>query len=328
MKNGPVSRRRFIGIAGAVAGLAAWPPPTAEAVATMHRWSGVALGARASIQLVHPDPREAARVIDLAVQEIQRLEQVFSLYLTDSAVSRLNRTGRLAAPPLELVDLLTRAAAVSAESDGAFDVTIQPLWRRYWEHFLAAGSVTGPPVVADALRLVDWRAVKIDAGEIAFDRTGMAITPNGIAQGYITDRVVEVLHRNGIAQTAVDLGEARTMGRRPDGRGWVIGVSDPASPKRIAGRVDGSDRAVATSGGYGTVFDREGRYSHLLDPRTGRTAAADRGVTVVAAEACLADAWSTACALMDAAEIRVRSRQLGGVEVYVAGPRSSFTRLV
>lgn len=320
-----LSRRRFIGIAGAAAGLALLPGSGRAAVKTV-QWSGVALGARASIRLVHRDAAEARRVIALAVAEIERLEAVFSLYRRDSAVSRLNRDGRLLAPPPELVDLLARARAVSEASGGAFDVTVQPLWRRLAEHFAAQPAAEALPPLDDVLPLVDWRAVAVDGARLAFARPGMAVTPNGIAQGYITDRVAELLRRNGIEHVALDLGEARALGQAEDGRPWTVGIADPAAPERLAGRLEAADRAVATSGGYGTVFDREGRFSHLVDPRSGTTAPVRRGVTVVAGEACLADAWSTAFMLMEPAAIRATAARLG-LEVYAAGGAGGLERL-
>ncbi|HML92927.1 FAD:protein FMN transferase [Methyloceanibacter sp.] len=302
-------------------------PVPGAAKSPVHRWNGVAMGAEATIQLIHPDANEANRVIALAIAEIARLEDIFSLYRPDSSVSRLNRHGRLIAPPLELVDLLTRAAAVSAMSGGAFDMTVQPLWARYRDHFSADPGATALPAVDDILPLVDWRAVRSDGEAIAFDRPGMAITPNGIAQGYVTDRVADLLRRNHIDAVALNLGEVLTMGHRGDGRDWQVGITDPEEPARIAGRIACSDRAVATSGGYGTIFDSSRRYSHLLDPRTGKTAPIERGVSVVADSACLADAWSTAFALMDSASIRASAHGLENIEVYVATPDAGLERL-
>lgn len=322
-----LGRRRFIGIAGAAAGFALLPPAQGASL-LLHRWEGIALGARASIQLVHPDAGEVRRIIALAVAEIERLEGIFSLYRSDSAVSHLNRDGRLEAPPLELVDLLSRAAGVSEASGGVFDVTVQPLWARYREHYLTHPEAIAPPAVGDVLSLVDWRGVRIDAGAVAFGRAGMAITLNGIAQGYITDKVADLLRRNGISQLALDLGEARTLGRRADGRTWTIGIADPADRQRIAGRLNGTDRAVATSGGYGMAFDRERRHTHLLNPRTGVTASVGRGLTVVAPDACRADAWSTAFALMDETAVRRHARRLTDLEVYVAEAGTAVRRIL
>lgn len=320
-----LSRRRFIGIAGAAAGLALLPNLSA-AEARPYHWRGIALGADASIQILHADGAEARRIISLAVAEIERLETVFSLYRPDSALRRLNGDGRLADPPPELRDILARAAAVSAASGGAFDVTVQPLWERMRRHFVESPDAATPPELDEALALVDWRGVRVGRREIAFDRPGMAVTLNGIAQGYITDRVAELLRRNAIDRVALDLGESRTMGRSPDGDPWRVGIADPAQPSRLIARLEASDRAVATSGGYGMLFDRKERFSHLLEPRTGRTASPRRSVTVVAEEACLADAWSTAFALMETGGVGETARS-AGLEVYLAEAEGDLNRV-
>lgn len=320
---GATGRRRFLAIAGAAAGVALLPGSGRGAPA-LHEWRGVALGAEASIRLLHPDAAEARRVIAAALDEVERLERIFSLYRPDSAVARLNREGRLEEPPLELVELLGRAAAVSEASGGAFDVTIQPLWTRYREHLAAAEasgrSATPPPDLEAALALVDWRALRVDARRLGFARPGMAVSLNGIAQGFVTDRVAALLRRNGIERVLLDLGEVRGLGRRADGGPWRVGVADPAAPERALGALDASGLAIASSGGYGCLFDREGRYSHLIDPRSGRTAPARRGVTVAAVEATLADAWSTAFSLMAPGEIRELAPRVGGLSVYLATP--------
>ncbi len=316
------ARRRFIAVAGAAAGLAVAPAGLRAEVkreATLEVWQGVALGARASIRLLHPEAAAARRALAGAVAEIERLERIFSLYRPDSAVTRLNAAGRLEAPPLELVELLGRARAISAASDGAFDVTIQPLWQRYRDHF-AAHPDGEPPGVDDLLPLVDWRAIRVEPGRIAFERPGMALSLNGIAQGYVTDRVAERLRREGFDDLLLDLGEVRGEGSRPDGRPWRAGIADPSAPARSLGGLEVSGRAVASSGGYGTAFDGAARFTHIIDPRSGRTAAALRGVTVGAPDAVSADGWSTAFSLMPRAEIADLARRLPGTVVCLALP--------
>ncbi|MDX1425372.1 MAG: FAD:protein FMN transferase [Kiloniellales bacterium] len=295
-------RRRFIAIAGAAAGYALFPA-AGQAGTTVHRWRGTALGAVASIDLVHPDAAAANRLLDGAVAEISRLERIFSLYRGDSALSRLNRDGVLTAPPLALVELLSRACDVSRLTGGAFDATIQPLWRRYADHFAGNAAADAAPPIDDVLPLVDWRSLEIAPARVAFKRPGMAVTLNGIAQGFITDRVAALLRRNGVDDVLLDLGEIRGMGRHPDGRPWRAAIVDPADPERRLGRIELAERALATSGGYGTLFDAAGHFSHLIDPRTGRTAPATRSLTVAAPDATTADGLSTAFAVMDESAI-------------------------
>lgn len=316
---GALSRRRFITISGAAAGVSLFSGKALASTPTpLHRWEGIALGADASMILVHPDKTVADRLIERSVVEMRRLERIFSLYDGDSVLARLNRLGAIDRPPLAMVELLSRAQRISALTDGAFDVTVQPLWAHYARYFAQADAAPAGPDVSAALALVDWRLLRVAPERIAFGRPGMAATLNGIAQGFITDRIAQLLRSEGIGQVMVDLGEIRAMGRHPDGRPWRAGIRNPLREGDLIGKLDLIDRALATSGGYGTVFDADGRYSHLIDPHTGRTAPVGRSVSVVAQDATTADALSTAFSLLDAAKIRSLLPKFPEISVYAA----------
>ncbi len=231
-----ITRRRMIRIAAgaSVAGLLGGLTGSRNAQAMAHRtWQGVALGADASITLHHPDPEHLETTLAEAVAELRRLEAIFSLYRADSALSRLNRDGALDAPPLELVRLLGEARSVSVLTEGAFDVTVQPLWELYARHFTEPSADPAGPdarAVAEARSRVDFRAIETQPDRIAYRRPGMAVTLNGIAQGYITDRVADLLRARGLRHVLVDLGEIRGLGRHPQGRAWIAGIKDPQAP--------------------------------------------------------------------------------------------------
>jgi thiamine biosynthesis lipoprotein len=290
------NRRRFLSITAAVAGLSLLPRRSAPAPAAFETWQGTALGARASIRLAHPDRGFARALIGRARAEIERLEQVFSLYRPDSALSRLNRRGVLPAPPLDLVRLLAEARRYSELTDGAFDITVQPLWRLYAEHFGGDGAKASGPdpgALAAVLARIDYRAVSVDPARIAFERPDMAITLNGIAQGYITDRVADLFRRAGLDTALIDLGELRALGRHPEGRAWSIGLEDPRQRARIFETLELGNGALATSAGHGTRFDAAGDHHHLFEPSTGQSTRRYLSLSVKAPTATEADALST-----------------------------------
>jgi len=297
MKPGSVpTRRRFLSIAAAVTGLGLLRQSAAGQQVEVHTWRGTALGASASIKLAHPDPDFARALIGRARAEIERLEQIFSLYRSDSAVSRLNSRGVLHAPPLDLVRLLADARRYSALTEGAFDVTVQPLWRLYAEHFggqKATANGPGPEALATVLARVDYRAVSVDPARIAFEKPHMAITLNGIAQGYITDRVADLFRRNGLGDILIDLGELRALGRHPEDRPWTVGLEDPRRRSRVFETLELDNTALATSAGRGTGFDASGAHHHLFEPRSGRSSNRYLSVSVKAPTATEADALST-----------------------------------
>ena len=142
---GMQGRRRFLSILASCAGLAV--PGAARAVIRpeVTTWRGTALGALASMTLVHPDRAAARAQLGSCLLEIERLEAILSLYRQDSAIVRLNAAGELHAPPHELVELLAFGLSLSHASRGAFDPTVQPLYRLYADHFAVPGAdVRGP----------------------------------------------------------------------------------------------------------------------------------------------------------------------------------------
>lgn len=312
-----LTRRRFIGISAAAAGLALLPfGVPARAGEEAVRWHGRALGAPAELIVHHRDRAQAERLVARATTEIARLEGIFSLYASDSALSTLNRLGALAAPPPELVEVLETSRAVWRLSGGAFDPTVQPLWLAYARHFSAPDAdPAGPPrdEIAAALALVGLDKVGFNRDRVSFSRPGMALTLNGIAQGFITDRIVELLRAGGVTSTLADIGEVRALGLRPDGSPWRVGIAgDDAQTVELV------DRAIATSSAGGFRFAGPGSPSHLLDPRSGMAASLHESVSVLAPEAATADALATAFCLMPAAEIEALLPSLPGVEVRIS----------
>jgi thiamine biosynthesis lipoprotein len=313
-------RRRQILIAGAAGGLALLTGDAQADRATTWRWRGAALGADSTILLAHRDRGTAERAIVACRAEIARLERIFSLYQPDSAISRLNRQGRIDEPPLELVELLAFSARVSAATGGAFDVTVQPLWEVYASHFAdVAPDPAGPPkaALATATALVDWRAIEIGSDRVALHRPGVAVTLNGVAQGYITDRVADLLRVQGFDNVLVGLGETRAVGRHPDGTPWLAGVADPRNPSAVLLRLPLEGKALATSGGYGAWFDTGHRHHHLFDPASGRSASHHAGVSVIAARATVADALSTAISVLPAYAARQSLTAFGPATAYL-----------
>lgn len=296
-----INRRRFIQILalGALVGgrsvRGAWAQSDGLAVTT---WQGIALGAEASIQIHHLARAEAETLLAACRAELVRLEGIFSLYDEHSALARLNRHGRLANPPAELVEVLRHAHALSEASGGAFDVSIQPVCA-----LLAAAGETGPEAgeLAQARGRVDYRRIQLSDREIVLTGEGMQLTLNGLAQGYITDKVAALLQAGGCRNTLVDLGEKRALGTHGSGRAWSLGIESPGQRGRLAGVLELADGALATSGGYGTIYG--GGRHHLLDARCGDNRPdTPSGVTVLAPTALLADGLATALAVLAPAE--------------------------
>lgn len=260
---------------------------------TFHEWHGQALGAQASMRLWHANPGHARRTLARMASEVARLENIFSLYRPQSELSRLNRDGMLSGASRDMLAVLERSRSVAQASGGAFDPTVQPLWTLYQTHF-ARPSRSGPPPAAleVAHSLVDYRGIDLSGNAVRLATPGMALTLNGIAQGYITDVVADLLRNEGFDHVVVGLGETRVLGTHPEGRPWRVGLRD--SEGETARTIELVEEASATSGGHGTVFDPSGTHHHLFDPQTGLSAHRLAEVTVTAPRATDADALATA----------------------------------
>ena len=144
----------------------------------------------------------------------------------------------------------------------------------------------------------------------------MAITLNGIAQGYITDRVADLLRANGIGHTLVEIDETRALDGHLSGRPWTVGIKDPRYEGGILKTLPLDNQAIGTSGGYGTQFDVAGRFNHIFDPTTGGCASRYLSVSVMAPTATYADALSTAFSLMPPEQCETVLKALGGTAAW------------
>jgi thiamine biosynthesis lipoprotein len=244
-------------------------------------------------------------------------------------ISALNRDGKVSGAPAEFIELVAHAKSLAEISNGSFDPTIQPVWKLYFEHFTAANpDAAGPSAkdIAARLSLVDWKGIDIDAatGSVTLARPGMGLTLNARAQGYITDKVAAVLRTHGFSQMLVDMGEPRAMEAKPDGTAWRIGIANPADNSQAVTTVDVVNKCVSTSGGYGTIFDDAGKFTHIIDPKTGATAPADLGVTVIAKDATTADGLATTLIVAPEADRRRILRAAGAEMAYFVTSKGVF----
>lgn len=273
-----LNRRRFLSFVSAACLTAAAGPAAA------FRWQGVALGAKAQIVLDHPDAEAITRA---ARAEITRLEQVFSLYRPDSEIMRLNRTGSLDAPSFELLECLSLARRVHDLSGGLFDPTVQPLWQVMAEA-AAQNRAPGAEALAQARSRVGFDRVDVAAERITLGK-GQALTLNGIAQGFIGDKVADLMAERGVTDVLIDTGEIIALGDAPTGDGWPITLAGNGRKDRWR------NRALASSATFGTVMDADRGQGHILAP--DGTAVGATQTTVSAPSAGLADALSTALCL-------------------------------
>ncbi|ROZ78666.1 FAD:protein FMN transferase [Ramlibacter sp. WS9] len=300
-----MKRQRFLratlglGALAVLGGNAATGPPL-----LWRRRTLLGFGTTLSLQAAHADARTLDSALDAGVAALRRIEAQMSLFNPTSAISQLNRDGMLAAPPAELREVLEIAQAISRGSDGAFDVTVQPLWQVF-EAAQRTGHLPDAREIDAARERVGWRGLELSGEGVHLRRPGMAVTLNGIAQGYAADRVRRVLVMHGIRHALVDTGEFATLGHNANARPWTLGIANPRDEAALIARLMSDGRCIATSADSVTSFSADRRHHHIFDPRTGYSPPALAGVTVAAGSGAIADALTKV--------------------MFVAGPRRAFS---
>jgi thiamine biosynthesis lipoprotein len=185
--------------------------------------------------------------------------------------------------------VLRAARQVSQASAGAFDVTVQPLWALY-DRAQRAGRLPTALEIATARAQVGWQKLSIEPHRVRLTQPDMAVTLNGIAQGYAADAARQALMDHSIAHALLDTGEFSALGRNEHSRPWTLGVEDPRDATRLLAALQLDGRCLATSADNRSAFTPDHRHHHIFDPSTGDSPAALSSVTVAAPTAMLADA--------------------------------------
>ncbi|MCD8147062.1 MAG: FAD:protein FMN transferase [Clostridiales bacterium] len=241
--------------------------------------------------------------LDAAVEEIQRLEALYTVGSEDSEVSQLNRVGT-AVLSEDTAALIERALEIYDSTGGAFDITVYPLME-LWGFTTQDYQVPEAADIQSALSLVGSDRITYDSSASTVTLgEGQSIDLGGIAKGYTSQRIMELFEEMGVTSAMVSLGgNIQCLGTKPDGSLWRVGIQDPVgSEGAIVAVIEVENQAVITSGSYERYFTDEATgetYHHIIDPATGYPA--DSGlvsVTIVTDDGALGDALSTALFIM------------------------------
>jgi len=287
--------------------------------------SGHALGASVSLLVLHDDEDRARAALADALAEVQAVDAVMSLYRDDRQLVELNRAGELARPDWRLLDVLLYSQELSDRTQGAFDVTVQPLWNAFTQAKQRDG-LPEPAALAGARALVGWRDLVASEEAVRLRRPGMAVTLNGVAQGYAADCALAAVRRHGVEHALIDAGEFDTLGRKQQGDPWVLGVRHPREHDALAARLAVDGRALATSGDYETFFTPDFLHHHIFDPATGDSPMELSSTSVLAPNALQADGLSTAFMVLGAERSLALAATLPGVDALLIGKNGQSWR--
>jgi thiamine biosynthesis lipoprotein len=257
-----------------------------------------AMGTTFSVVAYGADRFRLQAAVDVAFEEVRRLDNLLSNYKPRSEWGKVNREA--ASHPVrigpELFEFLEACLQYSRATEGAFDITVGPLVRT-WGFYRGSGRLPHRAEIRTALARVGYEKVKLDRenSTVYFSREGVEIDPGGIGKGYAVDRVVALLRERGITSALVSAGGSSIygLGTPPGEQGWPVKLAHPRRPSETVAEIRLRDGAMSTSGTSEKFFMSGGKmYSHIFDPRTGYPAPGMLSVTVLAARTIDTEAWT------------------------------------
>ena len=256
------------------------------------------MGTSVQVRAFGGDEPSRRAAIDEAFASIAEVDRLMSNYRTDSELTHVNASASFG--PVVVSDpmlrILEAAQKVSADSNGAFDVTVGPLVR-LWGFFDKKAHLPSAQELAAVRPLVGYRNLLIDARQhtVRFVRPGLELDLGGIAKGFAVEIAADVLRRRGL-QGFIDAGGNQYLLGAPPGKTqWTIGVKNPDSAGQLLGAIDVTEGSVSTSADDANFLVADGRrYGHLLDPRSLAPSTASLSATIVSRDGTIADALSKA----------------------------------
>jgi FAD:protein FMN transferase len=281
------------------------------------------MGNQFSFSVVGEREEEAFPIIDLAINEVTRIEELLSTFKDKSDTNRIN--DRAGIEPVkvsrETFDLIERSLRISAITQGAFDITYGSIDKRLWNFDTKMTRLPHPVIAKEMVRLINYKNIVMDkSNETVFlKETGMRIGFGGIGKGYAADCAKRVMVNAGVANGIVNAsGDLTVWGEQPDGRPWTIGIADPDRKHMAFANMQLTDVSVATSGSYEKYAVIDGkRYSHTINPRTGLPVHGIKSVTIICKNAELADAMATPVMVMGLKAGTNLINQIHGIECVV-----------
>lgn len=262
------------------------------------------MGNRFEVTLIVDDVNFGENAIDLAIEEIKRIEELLSTFKENSQTNQINNAAGLAPVrvDLEVLELIERSKKISTITDGAFDISYGSIDKSLWNFDVNMKALPDATVALKSVALIDFQNVVIDRNTqtVMLKNKGMRIGFGGIGKGYAADSAKKLLQNMGIESGIVNAaGDLITWGTQIDETPWTIGIADPDQTSRPFSSLNISNMAIATSGNYEKFILINGlRYSHTIDPKTGLPVTGIKSVSIVCPSAELADALATPVMVM------------------------------
>ncbi|WP_449436843.1 FAD:protein FMN transferase [Pedobacter steynii] len=262
------------------------------------------MGNRFEFTVIADEEAAAQKAIDLAIEEVSRIEVLFSTFKETSQTSLINQYAGIKPVKVdeEVIGLIQRAVKISDITQGAFDITYGSIDKSLWNFDVNMTSLPDLETALQSVSLINYKNIVIDSAHstVMLKHRGMRIGFGGIGKGYAADRAKQVLQKLGIKAGIVNAaGDLTTWGMQSDDKPWTIGIADPNQSELPFSLLNISNMAIATSGNYEKFATIEGRkYSHTIDPKTGLPVSGIKSATIICPSAELADVLATPVVVM------------------------------
>ena len=294
-----------------------------------HKKKYALLGSPFEITVVAKDTVEGNFYVNLAVNEVKRIENLISDWIPTTQISQVNQNAGIVPIKVnnEVFELVERAIKISKLTDGAFDISYASM-DKIWKFDGSMKEMPSPEAIKKSVERIGYEKIILDAKNktIFLKDAGMKLGLGGIGQGYIADKVKEVLQAKGCAAGIVNVsGDINTWGSQIDGKPWTVGVVNPVNKNKVFATFPLIDSAVETSGSYEKyVTFNNIRYSHIIDPRTGYPATGVVSVSVFAKQTEIADALATGVFVMGVEVGLDLINQLNGIECIIVDDKGKI----
>jgi FAD:protein FMN transferase len=262
------------------------------------------MGNTFEITVVADDKSRAEQKIDMAVDEIRRIEKLLTTFDENSQTNQVNKQAGIAAVKVdrEVFDLIKRSLRISEITDGAFDITYGSVDKRLWNFDRSMTALPDQATARSMVKLINYRNVILNEEDctVMLKEKGMRIGFGGIGKGYAAEMARALLIKNGVESGIVNAsGDLTSWGTQSDGKPWTIGIADPGNAHLPFAYMNVTGLAVATSGNYEKYVMIGGkRYSHTINPKTGLPVTGIKSVTIICSNAEIADAMATPVTIM------------------------------
>ncbi len=289
----------------------------------IHRKAERLMGNGFEIAIVSDNQEWAFSMIELAITEIKRIEKLLTTFSDDSITNLVNKYAgeKPVKVPKEFFDLVERSLKISKLTQGAFDISYGGLDKKFWNFDLSMKALPTVSEREEMIKLVNYQNIILDKTKqtVFLKQKGMRIGFGGIGKGYAAEMAKWLLQKNGVLNGFVNAsGDISAWGKQDLNKPWTIGIADPNHKNQLFSSLQINNQAIATSGNYEKYVVIDGKkYSHTIDPKTGFPVSGIKSVTIITANAELADALATPIMVMGINAGLDLINQMNGVECII-----------